>query len=519
MITGTQHPAGLSRGSVANPEWKKRREERLQNGGEAFRELFVAAARDRSCGEILKEVEKLSKREYAAVRLDAAKLCDRRVEQLDALVNYHPPVTQSANGEKPAGIPRSLGDLLDEVVKVLVRFVIFPMDEQPIVIALWVVHTWVLDAFDFTPYLHIFSAETISGKTRLLEVLECLVNKAWKIDSVSVAALFRKIDREWPTLLYDEIDNVFRGGGKDDDIRDLRACLNSGFKRGGRFTRCVGQNANLDTKDFATFCPKALAGIGNRLSDTLSNRCVPIELERQDEVKAAPFRDEQAKALSELRADIEAWGQQPGLTDTLRAKRPTLPQELSDRQMDICAPLLAIADLAGGDWPQKVRKAVTKLCTSGDTVISIGVQLLTDIKRIFDETGLDKIATKELLEKLVEIEESPWPLMFEDALKHDRLRTAAAKLAKRLKPYKAPGGERIEPRSIKLPDGSVQRGYHRDDFKLAWKRYLPRIPATDATNATSATSTYEKAGSMSELGSVTRTLPERQTLPDFTYEK
>jgi len=48
----------------------------------------------------------------------------------------------------------------------------------------------------------------------------------------------------------------------------------------------------------------------------------------------------------------------------LRDARPDLPSELTDRQQDGAEPLLAIADAAGGDWPEKARKALTEICTS-----------------------------------------------------------------------------------------------------------------------------------------------------------
>ena len=53
-----------------------------------------------------------------------------------------------------------------------------------------------------------------AAKARLLEVLALLVNKPWKIESASTAVLFRRIEVDRPTLLYDEIDNVFRGRRK-----------------------------------------------------------------------------------------------------------------------------------------------------------------------------------------------------------------------------------------------------------------------------------------------------------------
>ncbi len=369
---------------------------------------------------------------------------------------------------------------------------VFSLPAQPEIIALWVIHTWVLDAFEYTPYLHVFSAETSSGKSRLLEVLALLVNKPWKAESVSTAVLFRRIEIDRPTLLYDEIDNVFRGAGKDDDTKDLRACLNSGFKRGGKFARCVGQNANLEVKEFATFGPKALSGIGRVLSDTLSNRCIPIELQRQfREQKAERFRERKAQAeLAPLRAEIEAWSQTLGVIDALRGAQSVLPEELTDRQMDIAEPILAIAEMAGGNWPEKARASVIKLCTHGDAVLSVGVQLLAAIRGIFDDSGESKLTTREILERLAAIEDGPWAFMFEDALKHEKLQTAASKLARKLKPYKTPDGGSIQPRVIKLTDGSTPRGYHKEDFRAAWERYLPTpapIPLEAATSATTAT--------------------------------
>jgi Protein of unknown function (DUF3631) len=415
---------------------------------------------------------------------------------------------QTAAKEPEPVKPRPPGELLDAVCNVLRRYVSFQFPEQPLVIALWVLHTWAFDAAYFSPYLHIYSAETSSGKSRLLEVLALLVNKPWKLDSGSVATIFRKIDTNKPTVLYDEIDNVFRGGGKDDDTKDLRACLNSGFKWDGKFSRCVGQNANLEVKEFATFSPKALAGIGKVLSDTLSNRCIPIELLRRTrEEKTERFREREAQAEhAGLRSELEAWAQQSGVMDALRAARPTLPDELTDRQQDIGEPLLAIADMAGGEWPDQARIALIKLCsTSGDDV-SVGIKLLIDLKRIFDGTDADGIATTDklptidILNRLVAIEDDrPWAAWWLDDLKHDKPQKPATRLAKLLKPYHAPDGKRIKPRSIKLDDDTVLRGYYKEDFTAAWERFLP-CPGKAATSATSATCEGKRVAASEEHG-------------------
>jgi len=380
---------------------------------------------------------------------------------------------------------RPLGELLDAVVDVLQSYVSFQFIEQPRVIALWVLHTWVFEASYFTPYLHVFSAETSSGKSRLLEVLVLLVNKPWKLDSGSTATIFRRIETDKPTLLYDEIDNVFRGNGKDDDTKDLRACLNSGFKWDGKFSRCVGQNANLEVKEFATFSPKALAGIGKVLSDTLSNRCIPIQLSRQmREEKVKRFREREAKVeLARLRNDLETYTQLPTVIDELRAAKPALPDQLTDRQQDICEPLLAIAEKAGRKWLEFARTALVKLCSTSGEDVSTGIKLLGDIKRIFEGTDAegmvkaDKLPTIDILNRLVAVEDDrPWALWWEDALKYGKAQGAASRLAKMLKKYG------INRQTIRLEDGT-HKGYVRTDFLEAWERYLP----TEVTRVTGVT--------------------------------
>src|SRR5262249_6469183 len=151
--------------------------------------------------------------------------------------------------------------------------------EQPMAIAVWVVNTWLIDAFDYTPYLNVHSAEKRSGKTRLLDVLALLVKDPWRAAGPSEAVLFRKIDRDKPTLLFDEIDTVFQANnsGRTENIRRF---FNMGFERGAKIPRCVGEGANQDIQEFDPFCAKALSGIGKVLPDTVTDRCLPIELQR-----------------------------------------------------------------------------------------------------------------------------------------------------------------------------------------------------------------------------------------------
>ena len=84
--------------------------------------------------------------------------------------------------------------------------------------------------------------------------------------------------------------------------------------------------------------------------------------------------------------------------DALRqAATPSLPEALSDRQQDGAEPLIMIADLAGGEWPQVGRRALVELCSGAkDRDASIGALLLSDIRHILEAPSADRIASVDL---------------------------------------------------------------------------------------------------------------------------
>ncbi len=367
--------------------------------------------------------------------------------------------------------------LLDALAKMLRNYVI-ETGAQADVEALWVVHSYAPDAAEWTPYLHITAPEKRCGKSRLLEILELVVARPWRCDHTSAAALLRSVERDSPTLLLDEWDSA--AGSGDEYVQAMRGLLNSGFRRGGAHRLCVGEDR--EPHDFPTFCPKAIAGIG-KLPDTVADRSIPIVLRRKarnETVKPFRRRDAEPEAAP-LRDHCEAWALQAG--ERLRAHRPDLPAELNDRQQDICEPLLAIADLAGGEWPKRARKALLELLT-GEAAAdeSIGAKLLADCRAIFngEEQGepeasasagpiKDRIASHELIERLSALEARPWVEWGRGARP-----ITAPQLARQL------GRFGIAPRNLR-EGGAVMKGYLRSDFADAWARYLPSDPAPDDT--------------------------------------
>jgi hypothetical protein len=358
-------------------------------------------------------------------------------------------------------------DLLDEICRLVRRFVVLSVEEL-FAVALWAVHTHATDAADATPYLNITSAEKRSGKTRLLEVLELLVARPWRTGRTSAAALVRKIDGAKATLLLDESDAAFKGDREYGEA--LRGILNDGHRRGGCATLCIGKGADIKTRDFKVFGPKAIAGIGNALPDTVRDRSVRIELKRQaaDERAERFHRRKVEQEAMALRERIEAWAS--GRLEDLKNYDPAVIEEISDRAFDGWEPLLAIAEAAGGPWRTKAREAAMKLSNSADVEDdSAGVQALSDARRAFKESKVDRFHTDGFLEKLYDLAESPW------ATWHHGKPLSPRGLAKLLRLYG------IRSKQVWV-DGSNKHGYLRKDFADAWRRYLAKSH-TNARNA------------------------------------
>jgi len=172
--------------------------------------------------------------------------------------------------------------------------------------------------------------------------------------------------------------------------------------------------------------------------------------------------------------------------------QPTMPDCIEDRNADVWGPLFAVADLAGGAWPEAARMAAVDAVQSAkaNERPSPGVQLLADIHGCFGDA--DRITTSDLLDGLLADEEAPW-----GDLRGRRI--DARNLGKMLREYD------IRSSTIRMPNGQTPKGYKREAFHDAWKRYLPVSPAstTSATSDTSPTNSAETGlGDLSDNGAI-----------------
>jgi hypothetical protein len=375
-----------------------------------------------------------------------------------------------------ADAARITAELL-ETCRTWVRRYIVVSDHQAIIIAAWIMHTYVVDAADFTPYIHITAPEKECGKSRLMETMEALAAAPIRSGGMSAPVLIRAVEAKSPTLFLDEMDAQL--GANREFAEAIRGILNEGFRRGGVFHKCVGRDHEI--KEFRVFCPKCFAGIG-QLPDTVASRSIVIEMLRKlPEEQVEPFRQRAVKtAALPIKTELEAWAAR-GAADWLRAIEPVFIASLGDRQNDISEPLLAIAQLAGDGWLQRLTAALQIVFKAARTEDgSIDAILLADVRSVFDASAAEQIPSKALARKLCGIEGRPWA----DWARGTGL--SPNNLAQQLKKFK------IYPRGIRVGD-KTPKGYRREDFEDAWARYCPILSISNAT-------TPQPASSLGETG-------------------
>ena len=370
-------------------------------------------------------------------------------------------IPSGAEGGTPAKpFSLALTWLLEQLCVLFCKYATFSKPAQPVALALWVIHTHLFKAANYTPYIYVCAPEKGSGKSRVLEIAQMVAHKPFKMDSPSAAAIYAVANGAF-TMHIDEVDTIF--GGKKNET--ARAALNAGFERGGKIIR-FSQKKDKTVIEYNVFCPKLLSGIGS-LPPTIADRSIEIRMERRTtETRLPRFREEDVKAeVAELNEVLTRLHDSQELLALLKPSRLSVPEELSDRQMDISEPLLAIADLAGNGWGTIAREALVELFTADKLADeSLGVTLLTDVQTVF---GTEiKLTTVDLLKGLIAMETgSPWAEKWESKMRADQVSTCANQLARLLKPYG------IAPKQIRFGIKENVKGYKRAAFSKAWTSY------------------------------------------------
>jgi hypothetical protein len=370
--------------------------------------------------------------------------------------------------------------ILDEVERALERYVIFPGEPERIACTLWTVATHFQPALDYAPRLTVKSPHKRCGKSRLLDVMADLVHRQIITVNISVAALVRTIDEmDPPTLLVDEADKLFTRSKSGDGREDLIGIINSGYQRGRPYQRWDVTTRSMES--LPSFCMVVTAGIGDR-PDTIEDRGPIIELRRRShsDRRPDPYRIRRDRpGLIGLQDKLHEWAipNMPRLAEILESlSQDPASMPVEDRDADKWEGLIAVADLAGGHWPERARAACNVMCAVVGDGEDIGGELLRDLYRLFNPPAsdngtrpapYDQLPTSWLVTALRNTEESPWET-------YERRGLTSNDLARLLKPYG------VRSTTIRFTDG-VRKGYYRldprdgkDGMKSlhdAWTRY------------------------------------------------
>jgi hypothetical protein len=343
--------------------------------------------------------------------------------------------------------------LLDALYTALNRYVVLPTPQATDAVTLWIAASHAQPAWAHAPRLVIRGPEKRCGKSRLLDIVEATCHEPFITVNSSPAAVYRSISNDPPTMLVDEADTIF--GPKAEGNEDLRGLLNAGHQR-NRPAKRYDAAANR-VESIPTFAMAALAGIG-AMPDTIEDRAVVVRMRRRTPGEAvSPYRHRRDRpALRDLAEQLAAW-LRTDLT-ILESSEPAMPVE--DRAADTWEPLIAVADHAGGHWPERGRAAVLALTAQADDNDqgSIRIRLLADCRTAFN--GQTALPTSQLLTKLNNDPEAPWREFGHAGL-------TAAKLGRLLGEYDIRSG------NIRFPDGIQAKGYQKADFQDAWNRYCP----------------------------------------------
>lgn len=174
-----------------------------------------------------------------------------------------------------------------------------------------------------------------------------------------------------------------------------------------------------------------------------------LRMAKPGEVKEH-LRDGKCPDLAESAQKLARWA-----SDLVALPDIELPLELPNRLGDNWRPLLAIAELAGGDWPARTRGAAMAAAQQQEQgQISA---LLNDIHLVFGER--DQVLSQELVDGLIGLDEKPYR-------EQNRGREITTNwLARQLK------GVVTQPTRTMHVGKDRKKGYARAAFTDAWERY------------------------------------------------
>ena len=297
-------------------------------------------------------------------------------------------------------------DILNTVENWLSTYIKTAQDSDLYVLTLWAAHTHLCTETYTSPRLLLDSPAPGAGKTTTLDHLQRLCHKPVQAASLSSPSLLARLLEKGPrTILVDEADRTL--SPKMDGVGELLAVLNSGYRRGAsRPVLVPDKEEGWVAREMSTFGPVAMAGNSPDLPDDTRSRCIRVLLlpDHDGAVEDSDWQFIEDDAAL-LREQIEDWADV--VRNDVATLRPEYPAGLRGRNRERWAPLLKIATVAGGPWPDRCLSLIAADLDDQDADREAGiqkmprhVQLLRDIADVWNEHNEDFYPTGQLLDGL-----------------------------------------------------------------------------------------------------------------------
>jgi putative DNA primase/helicase len=426
----------------------------------------AAAKKQKEKDRAFAAIIKLPKSEREAKLGELAKKLGENIELLrDELVLLVGDEEERIEGGEVEPWPEPLDAraLLDEVEAQFRRYIVVHNESAAVAIALWVCFAWCHEVATYSPILVIQGADTGTAKTNASKVTALLTPRALVIAEPRAATLYRLVDRYHPTLIVDDADKLLPR------LPDLAHIVKVSWTRGTRIPRVDARTGEIHYYD--PFCPKLLNGIDltAHLDPATQRRCITASLlPKLAGEKVATFRHAiRDESFLTLRRKLKRWCSDN--MSALASADPAMPEALDDGQQMNWELLLAVADLAGGNWPARARAAAITLTRERDEP-SPGKRLLAVLRAVFRTHG--GLLTSPQAEQLVGAGgDGEWANYKDKGRPINKWEIAAL-----LKPYG------IRPGVIHPRGRPADRGYDVSWFETAFRHYLaPENPPRGRT--------------------------------------
>jgi phage/plasmid primase-like uncharacterized protein len=249
------------------------------------------------------------------------------------------------NGERPSG-----AELIERLEALVQRFVMLPKDAA-LLVAVWIMGTYLYQAFEYFPYLVLRSPEKRCGKTRLLDVISLLAFNAHQpTASPTEAQIFREPREDGGVQIYDELEGMTHDRERWSAITSV---FNTGFHRGAVVARYKKVGSSQVKENFETYVPRVIASI-SALESTLEDRALILFLQRKSPKTrlerfsprhlsrlAQAFRDACASFALDCAATVEGCYQKGDFAGLANLD--------DDRAINLWEPLVAITSVADAE--------------------------------------------------------------------------------------------------------------------------------------------------------------------------